>query len=228
MVATLYGHPISPYVRKVRLGLDFAGLDYQHEHLSPHSDHAEFRAASPLGKIPAYCDGEVQLADSSVILHFLARFDDGFDLMPQSKAEFAQACWFEEYADTVMTPAIAGHLFAEVVLAGRLFPRAPIQEDIDKARNEELPKIYAFLNEQLADEGWLVGEELSIADVAVGGLMLSLHHCGDTIPDTAPALQRYVEDFMSLEPVANIIAQEVEILKTMGYESPLAQRVVSE
>lgn len=219
----LYGHPISPYVRKVRLTLLFHEVDFEHEMNFPHADHEGFRAASPLGRIPAYTDEHVSFSDSSVIAHYLCKFYGENALLPQDRQGFTDTLWYEEYADTVMTPAIAAHLFAEVVLAGRIFQREPIQADIDKARNEELPRIYAFLNQRLEGREWLVGDSLTLADIAVGGLLIALHHCGDRVPDSAPCLQAYVDRFFALPVVREIIEHEVEVLASIGYASPLAR-----
>ena len=221
----LYGHPLSPYVRKARLVLVFHDLDHQHEMTLPHAEQEGFKAASPLGRIPAFTDEHVAFSDSSVIAHYLCKFYGDNALLPQDREGFTQTLWFEEYADTVMVPAIAAHLFAEVVLAGRVFDREPIQADIDKARNEELPKIYRFLNQHLQGRQWLVQDQLTLADLAVGGLLVALHHCGDTIPDDAPHLQAYVERFFALPKVRELMAQEVELLQAVGYESPLAARL---
>ncbi len=218
---TLYGHPVSPYVRKARLTLMFYGVEFQHEMTLPHSDLEGFCKASPLGRIPALSDDRVATSDSSVIVHYISKFYGENRLFPQDAEGFTRTLWFEEYADTVMSPAIAGHLFAEVVLAGRLFPRAPIQSDIDKALNQELPKIYSFLDAQLAGREWLVGDSLSLADIAVGSLLIHLYHCAQVVPDSAPNLAAYVQRFFALPLVRQIITEEVGILKAMNYSSPL-------
>ncbi len=222
---TLYGHPISPYVRKARLVLLFHDIDFEHEMVTPHADHPGFRKASPLGRIPAFRDEAVAFADSSVIAHYICKFHGDNAMLPQDAAGFTRTLWFEEYADSVMTPAIAAHLFAEVVLAGRLFPREPIQADIDKALNQELPKIYAFLDAELQGREWLVTDAPTIADLAVGGLLIALYHCGQEIPESAPALGAYAERFFDLPLIQQVIAQEVEVLRGIGYDSPLAARV---
>lgn len=225
---TLFAHPLSPYSRKAALVLLFQGVEHDYEMTAPHTDNPDFKAASPLGKIPAFKDENTSFADSTVITHYLAKFYEGNSLLPDSPADFVKSLWFEEYADTIMTPVIGGHLFAEMVLAERLFNRAIIQEDIDKAVNEELPVIYAFLNEKLNGNQWLAGNEISIGDIAVGGLMLSLYHCRQTIPGSAPELQAYVERFFALEPVSKVMAQEVQVLKAVKYDTPLAERLPPE
>ena len=217
----LYGNPLSIFVRKTRLALILGGVEFEHKMVLPHAKDAEFAQASPLGKIPAFRDEHVACADSTVICHYLDKFYCDHSLIPQDRVGYTQTLWLEEYADTVIMPAAAGHLFAEHVLAGRLFPREPIQADIDKAVNEELPKIYAFLDGKLQGREWLVGSSISLADIAVGAMLLAALHCGQGPGDNTPALKAWVGRFLALPQVTAVVAEEVGILATMKYESPM-------
>jgi glutathione S-transferase len=51
------GIPLSPYVRKVVAVLNAKGIDYELDPIMPGGDDPEFRAVSPLGKIPVLIDG---------------------------------------------------------------------------------------------------------------------------------------------------------------------------
>ncbi|MFO6279315.1 glutathione S-transferase family protein, partial [Pseudomonas aeruginosa] len=66
MSLTLYGAPLSPFVRKVRLLLAEKGLDYQLEAIAPFGQPAWYREISPLGRIPALRDGDLALADLAI------------------------------------------------------------------------------------------------------------------------------------------------------------------
>lgn len=48
----LYGIALSPFARKALLVLDYKGLAYENIPTFPGDTSAEFRAISPLGKIP--------------------------------------------------------------------------------------------------------------------------------------------------------------------------------
>ncbi|MDX1497969.1 MAG: glutathione S-transferase family protein [Salinisphaeraceae bacterium] len=217
----LFGHPFSPFVRKTRLVFLYRGIEHDFRIMPPQSDDPEFRAASPLGKIPAFKDEQASFADSSVIFHYTNKYYDGPSLLPEAPADFAQALWFEEYADTVMVPVVGGHLFAEVVLAERLFNREPIQADIDKAVNEELPVIYKFLESRLTTD-WLAGDHFSLADLAGGSMLVASHHCGQSIPDTAPKLKAWVQRVFDQDCFKQVIAADVQMLAAAKFESGLA------
>lgn len=222
---TLYGHPLSLYTRKARLALLFQGVEHQLSVVPPHSDDQGFCAASPLRKIPAFCDDQTAFADSTVIAHYVNKFYPGRSLIPETPDAYAKTLWFEEYSDTIMAPAVGPHLFAEVVLAQRVFQREPIQADIDKAIGTELPAIYTFLEGQVGEGGWLLGADLTLADIAVGTMMMTAAHCGQFAPESAPKLSAYVDRFLALPEVRQVLAEEIGVMKAIGYDSPLAARL---
>ena len=67
----ILGIPLSPYVRKVVVDLNIKGIDYEIQPVLPGSDDPDFRAVSPLGKIPVLIDDDLSIPDSSVICEYL-------------------------------------------------------------------------------------------------------------------------------------------------------------
>jgi glutathione S-transferase len=70
---TLYGVGLSPFVRKVRVVLSEKGIPYDHDPAMPANPDPEYRKMSPLGKVPAFRDGDHAFSDSSVICQYLER-----------------------------------------------------------------------------------------------------------------------------------------------------------
>ena len=97
----LHGSNISPYVRKVRVALAFKAIEYRGIQQSPFNASDEFKAKSPLSKIPCWEDGDLVLPDSSVIVGYLEHRYPSPSLFPDNPEERARALWFEEYADTI-------------------------------------------------------------------------------------------------------------------------------
>jgi glutathione S-transferase len=64
LLPTVYGANASPFVRKVRVFLAEKGLPYHLEPVFPFNPTPEYKKMSPLGKIPAYQEGDVTLSDS--------------------------------------------------------------------------------------------------------------------------------------------------------------------
>lgn len=214
----LYGAILSPYVRKVRLALDFKGLDYEKVVVIPvpgAEKPAEFEANSPLGKIPLLRSGDTYVPDSSVICAWLEREFPEQALLPQDNAMAARALWFDAYMGSNMVPVIGGHLFAEVVLAKAVFGREPIQSDIDAALNVEIPEIFDYLESELLSD-YLVGDSVSLADISVGSLFLTLEHCQYQYDAGRwPKVVAYMERLMALPIFANALQEEKAFLAAM-------------
>ncbi len=218
MAITLYGAHISPYVRKVRAALAYKGLEYEHIFVAPKmgDQPEEFKANSPLGKIPLLRDGNNYIPDSSVICAWLDRQYPDKPLLPADNVDAVKSLWFEEYADSTMTTVMGGHLFAEVVMAKLLFKREPIQSDIDKAINEEIPAIFDYLETQIAGN-YLLASGFSLGDIAVGSISVALVHSNYKCdaarwPKTAAYLMRLHEG----EIFAPLIADEKALLASFG------------
>ena len=96
----IIGSFVSPYVRKVLACLNLKGLAYEVDPITSFFANDEFRALSPLRRIPVLIDGDVTLCDSSVIAAYIDEAYPGPGLMPTTPADRARARWFEEFADT--------------------------------------------------------------------------------------------------------------------------------
>ncbi len=168
---TLYGAPVSPFVRKVMVALAEKGIAYDQDPVVPAIAPAEFKRVtkdvSPLGRIPAYRDGDFVLADSSVIIAYLERVKPLPALYPSDTRDYARALWFEEYGDGGLAPIIGTKIFFQKI-AGPAFFKQPTDEAVvSKAINEELPPLLDYLESQLGNGDWLVGRSFSVADIGI-------------------------------------------------------------
>ena len=62
---TVLGVSASPFVRKVRVALAEKNIPYDLVPIFPQAQDEEFRKLSPLGKVPAFKDGDKGFSDSS-------------------------------------------------------------------------------------------------------------------------------------------------------------------
>src|SRR4030095_8499377 len=147
---TLYGVNGSPFVRKVHVALTEKGVPYDHEPVMPGTKDPEYRKMSPLGKIPAFRDGDRTFSDSSVICQY-----------------FARALWFEEYADTALVEVVGPKIFFPRIVGKKFMGQEPDETAIQKAIDEELPVRFDYLESQLGTGPYIVGDRLSIADIAI-------------------------------------------------------------
>ena len=123
IMPTLYGTFGSPFVRKVVVALGEKGISFDHDPVPPFGQTAEYRKISPLGKIPAFRDGDRTLADSSVIIAYLERTHPEPALYPSDPYEFARALWFEEYGDSGLSPILGAKIFFQRVIGPKFFNR---------------------------------------------------------------------------------------------------------
>ena len=142
---TLYGINGSPFVRKVRVVLAEKGVAYDHDPVMPGNPDPEYRKISPLGRIPAWRDGDHAFSDSSVICQYLERLHPEPAFYPEDPYDFARSLWFEEYADTALIEIIGPRIFFPRVVGKRFMGKEPDEEAIQKAIDEDLPPRLDYL-----------------------------------------------------------------------------------
>jgi glutathione S-transferase len=176
---TVYGISLSPFVRKVRVALAEKGIAYDLDPVIPVNVSPEFRKISPLGKVPAFRDGDITLADSSVIIAYLERIHPNPPLYPSDPYEYARALWFEEYADGGLVTIIGPKIFFQKVVGPRFFSQKTDEAVVKKAVEEELPPMFDYLESQLAPgASTLVGKQFTVGDIGVASQFVNLFHCG--------------------------------------------------
>lgn len=189
MSLTLYGAPLSPFVRKVRLLLAEKGLDYQLEAIAPFGQPAWYREISPLGRIPALRDGDLALADSSVICQYLEeRYPEPPNLQGDAPAGRAAVRWLEKYADYEIAPLATLTIFRNRILKPAM-GQACEENDVRRALEEKLPAHFDYLENHLDGRAFFVGERLTLADLAIASQLVNLRHAGENLDEQRwPAL----------------------------------------
>ncbi len=207
----LFGLSVSPFVRKVLMYANERGLSFDHKPVGPQVDDAAFKAASPLGKIPALQDGDYTLADSSAIVHYLEAKYPANGLIPAEPKARGKVVWFDEYADTVMFPAGTIIFFNRVVLPKIRKANGDLAAADDSEKNK-VPPLFAYLESCLGGD-YLVGNSLTLADLSVVNQLVNLHHGGVGIDSAKyPKLAAYYARLTSRPSVAGIIAGEKQFL----------------
>jgi len=204
----LYGVPLSPFARKALLALDYKGLDYENIPTYPGDPSPEFRAISPLGKIPVLEHDGFTIPDTSVICRYLERIAPQPALYPADPKLEAQACWLEEYADSRLVEACAG-LFRERLLKPRMLNEPTDEQAVQNLLDNTLPECAAYLEALTPESGYLVGDSLSIADIAVVTCFVQARY-GDYAVDSSryPKLSQYLDRAYGTELLSNRFAAE--------------------
>lgn len=165
-MVTLWGRTNSSNVMKVMWLLDELGV--AHERIDAggtfgRTDTAEYRAISPLGLVPALTDDAVALFESNAILRYLARAHAGHAFYPIAPAAAAPVDAWLDFSQTALARP-AGAVFSAVVRT------PPEQRDaaVIAASVTELARIWAVVDARLARHSCVVGDTVSLADVALG------------------------------------------------------------
>lgn len=171
---TVYGRATSSNVQAVmwgigELGLACERLDYGHVHGG--LDTPAFRAMNPHGRVPVIRDGDLVIWESAAILRYLAARHSGAPFWPEDPAARAGIDMWAEWGKTTFGRDFSGPIFWACI-------RTPPAERDDAALAEALARFDGHLGvieAQLGSGDYLLGPDLTLADVMIGHLLYRYH-----------------------------------------------------
>jgi len=216
MSLVVLGGSVSPFVRKVRMVLAEKGLDYEHEQVNPFAPPPGYRDVSPLGKIPAFKDGDRSLCDSSVICAYLEKRFPTPALYPSDPYDYARALWFEEFMDGAVVSLLGPKVFFALVLkplfSGGEAPDAETEAIAKKTFEEDAAPLFAYLEKELGDRDNFVGNSLTIADISVATALVNTRHAGFAPSRKKfPKLRAFLERMWSRPTLKKLIDEETPV-----------------
>ena len=185
---TLYGDSQSGNCYKIQLLMSHLDIEFEWRHvniLGNGTHTSEFLAMNPNGKIPVLelPDG-TYLSESNAILNYLA---EGSDYLPNDRllrARVLQWQFFEQYSHE---PFIATSRFIVKYLG-----RPKKHEQILQSKKSGAHKALQVMEQRLEEHDWLVGEQLSIADICLYGYTHVAHEGGIGLSDY-PAIMAWIK-----------------------------------
>lgn len=208
----IFGSLVSPFVRKLIGYCGEKGLDFEVKGVGMADPDPDFRAASPLGKMPAIQDGDFGLADSSAIIHYLEAKHPEPNLIPSDPEARGRTIWWDEFGDTVFA-ACGGKMFFNRIVSPKFLGREGDLAAADVAEKEELPKLLAYLESAIPPSGFLVEDRITLADLAVASSVINLRHCGITIdPATYPKTAAWSAAILARPSLAPWIEKEERMM----------------
>jgi len=213
----LYGSSLSPFVRKVLAYAAEKGIELDLQPVGVADTNPDFRKASPFGKMPAFADGDYRLADSSAIIHYLEAKHPEPPMIPADPKLRGKCIWYEEFADTILAGCGAKMFFNRVV-APVFLKREGDLAAADAAEREELPKVLDYV-ESIAPEGegYLVGDRLTLADIAVAGPFANLQHLKVAIDEERwPRTVAFTRRILSRPSFAPMLERETKFLEKVA------------
>lgn len=160
----LYQFALSGNCHKVRMLLSFLNLPHEVVNVSgAKAEHksAEFLALNPFGQVPLLVDGDAVIRDSQAILFYLAQ---------KYGSLMGQAHWLPT------DPASTAEVVSWLSVAANEISRGPgmlrmhhkFGRAIDVVATEKITSdALTVLDAHLGNRTWLVGTEITIADLAV-------------------------------------------------------------
>lgn len=209
----LYGSSLSPYVRKVLAFAAEKGIALDLQPTGLPDPGPEFLEASPFRKMPALRDGDFTLADSSAIIHYLDALQPDPPLIPADPKLRGKTIWFEEFADTVLV-SCGVKIFFNLIVAPRFLGLPGDPEAARHAELNDLPPVLDYLESVVPDDGgYLVGDSLTLADIAVAGPFANFRHTGTLIdPDLYSRTVAYIERMLGRPSIAHWVERETAFL----------------
>jgi glutathione S-transferase len=157
---TLYDMTLSGNCHKVRLLLSLLALAYQArpvDLLGGEQRSPDYLQINPFGQVPVLDDDGLIIRDSQAILVYLAKRYGGEQWWPDDAYRLAQiAAWLSTAANEIANgPALlrVHHKFGRAI-------------DIARAQ-QTAEKVLGIVDRQLTSRDWLVGDSVSLADLAI-------------------------------------------------------------
>ena len=207
----VYGVHGSPFVRKVFIGLDFKGLEYEIIPQMPFARDEEYQKINPLGKVPTLQDGDLTVGDSKVICQYLEDAYPEPPLYPQNIADKARARWYEDLGAGRLAD-LAAAIFFQRFMRPMAFKQDPDEELIEKITTKDLPPLLDYLEGEVPEQGFLFGSFL-MADLGLISAFFNASYAGYEI-DTArwPKLSAFIGRVKEQPQVAAVLEKEAQAL----------------
>ena len=159
----LIGSLTSPYVRKVRIVFLEKKVDVDLELENVWAADTKISQNNPLGKIPCLIldDGEA-IYDSRVIAEYVDTLSPVGKLIPAGSRERATVKTWESLADGIDDAGILARL--ELTLRP---PEQQSSEWVDR-QTGKMNTALAQMSHQLGENPWCHGNQMTLADIAVG------------------------------------------------------------
>jgi glutathione S-transferase len=183
---TLHQYHLSPFNEKIQRMLNYKGIPFEERYWAL-GERKKVRALNPTGKLPALQNGERVVCDSTDVAHYIEQNFPQKPLIPSDPRLRAQVHVLEDWADESLyfyeIPRMVEHesaflrwLLPKVVPGGIV--RITGSQGIGRKSIEQLlvdvERHIAAVDGLLDGTDWLVGNQLSLADLAVYAMFQAL------------------------------------------------------
>ena len=193
MPLVLHGYRYSVYLRIVRLALAEKGVAYERVEVNPFVPDvpSAYLALHPFGRVPTLVHDDFVLYETGAITRYLDRGFAGPVLQPRSPRALARMDQIIGVVDSYGYWPLVRQVFSHGVF------RPAIGQPADEAEVERglarAAKVLAALEALSAPDAFLVGPELSLADLHLGAMIayFAAAPAGATLLQNHPRLARW-------------------------------------
>lgn len=199
----------SPNSVKVRIALEFKGLEYETQEMFS-ADRGPIVEAGGWPLVPILLDGPVTMRDSAAILHYLeANYRNAPSLTPASRDDILAA---EALLANVGPDVRRAQWSVQPEITKSPEDRDP--ELIEKARAALIHSL-SRLEARFAGRQWLVGDSMSMFDVILGCTLIVIRPPSAFVEQSA--IYRFYDEHMRIESVRPQVSDWVE--RILAYDS---------
>lgn len=216
----VYGVPLSVHTRKVILAARLKGIPLESEiviPVVPGNPPSNWRDISPTGLIPAIEDEGFRLADSTAIICYFERKQPTPALLPADDREYAAALALDAWAGSALFRSVIHPIFHNQIVGPKIRNVPGDPAVIEAARSKAAPEAFGYL-ENLDLRDFLVGDRLTIADLAVISNLILFHYLGYRIAPQFPRLDRYFRRHIDTPALRAALAEEAPFADQMGLD----------
>ncbi len=191
----LYWSPQTRSTRAIWM-VEEAGLEYELElvdiRAEDRHDSEDFRAASPMGKVPALVDGNVGMSESAAICLYLAdRYCSGTLAPALDDPDRGKFLYWLMYTPAVVEPAMSEKF-------------SGTEPNRTRSGWGDYDLMIETLENGLGDKTWILGDQFTAADVMLGSSMVFMRAFG-MLPDSA-TLSAYADRSLARPAYAKAMA----------------------
>ncbi|MFL0792581.1 MAG: glutathione S-transferase family protein, partial [Prochlorococcus sp.] len=213
----------SAFCLKVRMVLEIKGLSYQQIEVTPGLGQLAVFRLSGQRQVPVLVEGDNVVADSSVIARYLESRQPDPALIPADPKRAAQAHLIEDWADTTLARVARICLVqAATIDPGLLMSLLPgdlpepvrqamgvvpggllngLTDFLSQGERAELLSSLEQIAQLLENNEWLVGDAISLADLAVAAQLSLLRFPPSAGPELAGKGVPGLSDHPRLQPL---------------------------
>ena len=216
----LFDSAFSPFARKVRMVLEFKGLEFQVKDGLLKANHAALKAVNGRIEVPTLVDGDTIVVNSSDIVGYLEHRYPDRPVYPGGPDARVHARAWERAADTFIDPVLVDISYWKWAERPDTMPAGLLE-----AARADLSLVYDALDAELTEREYVSGP-LSIADIALfphiaSARAMEVAHSRDRHPNIA----RWFTRMRSLPICAADLERARNFMANIGSDGLEKQRI---